>query len=107
MYVNLAGFITRLTENISYDTRYLPIPQKDYDLLLQKLNSGDYSFLELKDGKAIEYVKIINICGKIVVNRGAELTKANYFHCGSTVSFQLTMQGVKDTVCQMEDCDEL
>lgn len=107
MYINLAGFTTKLTENMAYDTRYLPIPKGDYEFLLKNISSDDYSYLEIRDGNAIEYVKVTNICGKIVVDRGAEFTKINSFRCGTAVSFQLTMQGVKDMVCQMEDCNEL
>lgn len=107
MYIDLAGFVTRLTDNISRKSSHLPIPQKDYDFLLENLADGDHSFLELRDGKAIEYVKVINICDKIVLERGAEKTHATAFRCGIGVSFQLTMQGVKDTVCQMENCNDV
>lgn len=107
MYVDLAGFVTHLTDNITYKSRHLPIPQEDYDFLLETLEDGDYSFLELRDGKAIEYVKMVNVCSKIVLERGAEQTRVTAFRCGTVVSFQLTMQGVKDTVCQMENCDDL
>lgn len=107
MYIDLAGFVTRLTENISYKSRHLPIPQKDYDFLLENLADEDYSFLEVRDGKAIEYIKVMNVCDKIVLERGAEQTRTTAFRCGTGVSFRLTMQGVKDTVCQMENCDDV
>lgn len=107
MYKDLAGVFTRLTGNITHKTQYLPVPPEDHAFLLEHLADGDYSFLELRDGNAVEYVKVINICGKIVIERGAIGTKALAFRCGSGVSFQLTMQGVQATVCQMEDCDAI
>ena len=107
MYIDLGGFVTKLADNITSKSRHLPIPQQAYDFLLEHLADGDYSFLEVRDGKAIEYVKVRNVCDKIVLDRGAEKTKATAFHCGTGVSFQLTMQGVKDTVCQMEDCNDV
>lgn len=106
MYVSLAGFVTRLTDNISWKTRYLPIEQNDYDFLLKQLADEDYSFLEIRDGNASEVVKVTNICGKIVIDRGAEKTRPLAFRCGTGIAFLLTKQGVEDMVCQMEDCDD-
>ena len=106
MYKDLAGLVTRLTSNITHKHTHLPIPQQHYNLLLDELADGDHSFLEIRDGNAIEYVKVMNICDKIVIERGAEKTRPLAFRCGTGVSFQLTMQGVKDTVCQIENCDE-
>lgn len=105
MYVPLAGFVARLTENISWKTRYLPIEQHKYDLLIEQLDDGDHSFIAIREGNAIEIVKVINVCGKIVLERGVEQTRPLAFRCGTRVEFILIMQGVKDTVCQMETCN--
>lgn len=107
IYQPLAGFSTVLTANISPKTAYLPIDFIIYEQLLNQLADGNYSFLEIRDGNAIEIVKVSNVCGKIVLQRGAELTKPLAFRCGVGVAFIQTMQGVKDTICQMEDCDDL
>lgn len=109
VYKPLAGFVTRLTENITYKTTYLPIDEVSYQILLNNLAQGDYSFLEIRDGNAIEVVKVINFCDKIVIERGQELTKPLSFRCGIGVAFVQTMQGVKDTACQLKenDCDEI
>lgn len=106
-YIPLAGFVTRLTDNITYKTRYLPVSNEDYQFLLRELADGDYSFLEIRDGNAVEIVKVVNICDKIMVERGAEQTRPQSFRCGIGVAFIQTMQGVKDTICQMENCDDL
>ena len=108
VYKPLAGFVARLTENITYKTRHLPIDEVSYQILLDNLADDDYSFLEIRDGNAIEVVKVINFCDKIVIERGKELTKPLSFRCGIGVAFVQTMQGVKDTVCQMNesDCNE-
>lgn len=105
MYIDLAGFSTKLTADISYKSRHLPIPPWDYDLLLDKLADGDHSYLELRDGKAIEIARVYNFCDKIVIERGREETRTTAFRCGTGVSFTLTMQGVRDTICQLENCD--
>ena len=105
VYKPLAGFVTRLTENITYKTAYLPIDEASYQILLETLAEGDYSFLEIRDGNAIEVVKVINFCDKIVIERGQELTKPLSFRCGIGVAFTQTMQSVKDTICQMEHCE--
>ena len=105
VYKPLAGFVTRLTENITYKTTYLPIDESGYQLLLDNLADDDYSFLEIRDGNAIEVVKVINFCDKIMIERGAEQTRPQSFRCGIGVAFVKTMQGVKDTVCQMNESD--
>lgn len=105
VYKPLAGFVTRLTDNITYKTRHLPIDDDNYQVLLDNLADDDYSFLEIRDGNAIEVVKVINFCGKIVIERGQELTKPLSFRCGIGVAFIQTMQGVKDIVCQMNESD--
>ena len=105
VYKPLAGFVTRLTENITYKTRHLPIDESGYQLLLDNLADDDYSFLEIRDGNAIEVVKVINFCDKIMIERGAEQTRPQSFRCGIGVAFVKTMQGVKDTVCQMNESD--
>lgn len=105
MYIPLAGFVTRLTDNITYKTRYLPVPQADYDYLLDKLADDDHSFLQIRDGNAIEVVKVVNVCDRIMIERGAEQTRPQSFRCGIGVAFTQTMQSVKDTICQMEHCE--
>lgn len=105
MYKDLAGLVTRLTSNITHKHTHLPIPQQHYNLLLDELADGDHSFLEIRDGNAIEYVKVMNICDKIVIERGAEQTRPQSFRCGIGVAFIQTMQGVKDTICQMNERD--
>ena len=104
-YIPLAGFVARLTDNISYKTRYLPIDDDNHQLLLDVLADGDYSFLEIRDGNAIEVVKVVSVCDKIMIERGAEQTRPQSFRCGIGVAFVQTMQGVKDTVCQMTEKD--
>lgn len=103
-YTPLAGFVARLTDNLARTDRHLPIDDTGYRLLLSSLADGDYSFLEIRDGNAIEVVKATNVCGKLVIDRGAERTKSHAFRCSTGVYFTQTMQGVKDTVCQMDEC---
>lgn len=105
MYVPLAGFVTRLTDSIDEKARYFPVPSKDYDFVLYELLDDDHSFLEIRDGNAIEIVKVTNFCGRIMIERGVEKTQPLAFRCGVGVAFIQTMQGVKDTLCQMTEDD--
>lgn len=104
MYIPLAGIETKLINNLSSKAIYLPIPQEIEDKLLEHLNGGDYSHLIIRDGKAVEYVKLKNVCGKLVIVRGIDKTKPLGFRCGSSVAYILTKQGVEDMVCQMQEC---
>lgn len=105
MYINLAGFAARLSDNITEKSRHLPLATEDYNFLLGQLDDGDHSFLEIRDGNTIEVVRVTNTCDAIVIDRGAEQTRPMAFRCGTGVLFTLTMQGVKDMVCQMTDVD--
>ena len=51
MYKDLAGFVTRLTGNITSASPHLPIPMCDYELLLDELADGDHSYLEIQEEK--------------------------------------------------------
>lgn len=108
-YIPLAGFVARLQGGILPSTRHLPLSEAAYQTLLDTLGDGGYSFLEIRDGNAAEVVKVRNVCGKIVIDRGAEETSPLAFRCGIGVAFTLTAQGVKDAVCQMNggDCREV
>lgn len=105
MYMNLAGFASRLTGNITDKTRHLPLPNEDYMWLLSQLDDGDHSYLEIRDGNTIEVVQVTNTCDALVIDRGVEQTRPMSFRCGTGVLFTLTMQGVKDMICQMTDED--
>lgn len=105
-YIPLAGFYTRLIDNLKRDEIYLPISDEDYDFLYEKLDEDDtYSYLEIRDGRAIEIVKIYNYCGHIYMERGIDCTSSLSFRCGSSVRFILTEESVKNLICQMEDED--
>lgn len=106
MYVDLAGFATRLTDNLSWKAPFFSIPEEDYEHLLDWLEDEDYSFLQIRDGNAIEVVRVINVCDRIVIQRGAELTRPLAFRCGAHVSFVITKTGIEDKVCQMDNCED-
>lgn len=104
MYIPLMGFVSKLNTHITPKTRYLPIPDDDLEMLLMDLADEDYTFFSITDGKVVEVVKVSSLCGKIVLDRGAEDTEPLVLRCGSVVAFIGTKTGVEDTVCQMESC---
>ena len=107
MYITAAGFETRLTEYLFIETNYLPVPQVAYTHLLHLLDNGDHTYLCIKDGNAEEYVRVKNVCDRLVLFRGEEGTTVKAFPCGSLVTFAMTKSGVEAQVCQMaeEDCN--
>lgn len=104
MYIDLAGFNTRLITNLKATDRHLPIALDEYNRLLGVLAYDDFSFLEIRDGNASEVIKVTNVCGKLVIDRGMEQTTIKAFRCGTGVAFILTMSGVEYTVCQLDKC---
>lgn len=105
MYVPLFGFQTHLTATLPETSRGLPIPETAYQHLLSRLDDGDWSYLELREGRTSEVVRVRNQCGKLVLDRGVECTAARCQRCGVGVFFVMTAQGVRDAVCQMTDKD--
>lgn len=108
-YIPLAGFYTRLVDNLRDYEIYLPLSDEDYDFLYRYLEEDDtYSYLEIRDGKAIEIVKIYNYCGHIYMERGIDCTKPLSFRCGVSVRFILTKSSIENLICQLEedDCKE-
>lgn len=105
MYKDMMGFITTLTDNLSKKQRSLPIHEDKYEELLDYLDDGDYTFMRIQQGRAIEYVKVTNVCDKLVLDRGAEETTPLWFACGSSIEFALTKTGIERTICQMETCE--
>lgn len=105
MYQPLAGFFTALVRGLSVDAVHLPITADKYRWLAHRL-TDHHSYLLLQDGRAVEVVKVRGVCGKLVLDRAAERTVAKPFPCGAAVLFVPTMQGVRDMVCEMKDCEE-
>lgn len=104
MYVQLAGFISNLTDKLVDIDTDLPIPDNHLALLGSRLSEGDYSFLKILDGTNIEYIKLIKGNGRLRIERGAELTKPTTFPVGSCVKWELTSTAIRDIVCQMPCC---
>ena len=111
MFVEIDGFISILDKELSPSDRFIPFKnpypyfEDEYEYLLSKLEDGDWTYLEIRDGNAIEIVRLENICEVLILDRGQEGTKPLAFKCGSIITFALTEQGVKDLICQMEDKD--
>lgn len=106
-YINTFGFISRITESIKSDQTYLPLPDGDYAWLRKKLkNDWDWTMVELRDGNAIELVRIVNACGRFMVLRGRDGSTPLAFPCGTGVRSELSPSVIEQIVCQLDSCKE-
>lgn len=105
MFVSAPWFHAELEKDFKIGNSFLPIDKDARKKLLDALGDGNFTYLSIHDGLAVEVVKATNVCGRLVLTRGAERTRALSFRCGTPVNFILTMDGVKKIVCQMESCD--
>lgn len=106
-YITLAGISVTLVGKLPAKDRFLPIGQLQAANLLELLDWGDYTHMELLDGLISEAVKVENYCGRLLLTRGIEGTKPRTFRCGTCASFIMTPSGVRDLVCRGYDCSEL
>lgn len=107
-YVPLGGFETKLIGKLPAKDRYLPVSEDTQGYLLRKLiNSGDYSYFILRDGNTVEAVKVENYCGRLLLTRGIEDTTSVSFRCGTCIEFKVLPTGIRDWVCQNDNCNEL
>lgn len=103
-YEQFAGFISNLVEKYADVDTDLPIHEQHIAALRNRITDGKYTHLKLFDGTNIEYIKVSNTGGALVVERGIELTTPKTFPVGSCVKWELTPTAVRDIICQMECC---
>lgn len=103
-YEQHAGFISNLTEKLGDNDHDLPIFEEHLAMLKKRLNKNKYTFLKLIDGTHVEYIKVSDVNGSLMIERGLELTKPRTFPKGSCVKWELTPTAVRDIVCQMPCC---
>ena len=103
-YEQYAGFISNLTAKLLDADADLPIHEQHLALLRMRLAGDKYTFLKIMDGTHVEYVKLVNQAGKLLIERGMELTTPTSFPVGSCVKWELTPTAVRDIVCQMPCC---
>lgn len=103
-YQHLAGFMSNLTAKLADIDTDLPIHEQHISVIKKVLNTDKYTYLKLFDGTKVEYIKALNLGGKVHIERGLELTEPTSFPVGTCVKWELTPMAVRDIVCQMPCC---
>lgn len=104
IYEQYAGFISNLIAKLGDNDKDLPIYEEHIALLKNRLANDKYTYLKILDGTNIEYIKVSNVNGSLVIERGYELTSPKTFPVGSCVKWEITPTAVRDIVCQMSCC---
>lgn len=104
LYEPYAGFMSNLTDKLADVDTDLPIHKQHIAGLLGRITSGKYTYLKLLDGTNVEYIKVSNLSGALVVERGLELTEPKTFPVGTCIKWELTPTAIRDIICQMECC---
>lgn len=103
-YSAAVAFSVNTTAKLDAIDTDLPIADDKLALLLLALPEGHHTFLSVCDNFSTEIIKATNSYGRIVIERGQELTEAHTFPLGSVVEHVLTPSAIRDIVCQMECC---
>ncbi|WP_439242504.1 hypothetical protein [Lonepinella sp. BR2474] len=98
-YKWLNGYSTSLNAKLSSTDRILPID--DAKTLSQTLDA-DHSYLVINDGTGAEIVKVISFGHQVKIERGQDGTEAKTFPSGSCVKWEVTKQGMTETVCNSD-----
>ncbi|MDH2927884.1 hypothetical protein [Lonepinella koalarum] len=104
-YKWLNGYQTTLSEAISSSKKLLPI--LDAKELAQRLGE-DHSYLVINDGTGAEIIKVISYGNQVKIERGQDNTKAKAFPAGSCIKWEVTKQGITETICNKEfECSDV
>lgn len=103
-YSAAVAFSVNLTAKFADIDTDLPIADDKMAVLLATLPQGHHTYLSICDNFNVEIVMVSNNYGKLIVERGQELTEAHTFPIGSVVEHVITPSAIRDIVCQMECC---
>lgn len=98
-YKWLNGYSTSLIEKLNATDGLLPIA--DARALAEILNE-DHTYLVVNDGTGAEIVKAYAFGNEIKIERGKDGTQAKTFPAGSCVKWEVTKQGMTETVCNSD-----
>ncbi len=98
-YKWLNGYSTSLNAKLSSTDGLLPID--DAATLATKLDA-DHTYLVINDGTGAEIVKAIAFGNQVKIERGKDGTEAKTFPAGSCVKWEVTKQGMTETVCNSD-----
>lgn len=96
MYKWLNGYRTSLNGKLNATDGLLPIT--DARELAEKLDA-DHTYLVINDGTGAEIVKAYAFGNEVKIERGQDGTTAKTFPAGTCVKWEVTKQGITETVC--------
>lgn len=102
-------FTARLDEVMQKDDRALPLlPGALNDLKALLSDDGDYTFASIRSDAKYEAVKIMNVDGLLVVDRGIEGTEPLRHPYGSCITLvqPALIAVVKDLICSYDCCSD-
>lgn len=106
MYKPLFGFSTDIISYAPAEEAFVPVSETVRRELLSLLDTGDYTYVELSDGNAVELAKLQNYCGALILYRGVFGTKAKQFPCGAKLQYVITPHTVEKLTCYLDNCED-
>lgn len=103
-YASVVSFSVNTVEKLADIDTDIPIADDKIALLLSGVPEGSHTYLSICDGVNTEIAKASNVYGKIVFERGQELTSAHTFPVGSVIEHIMTPSAIREIVCQMDCC---
>lgn len=103
-YAPVVSFSVNTVVKLSDIDTDAPIADDKLAVLLSSVPVGAHTYLSICDGVNTEIVKASNVYGKIVFERGQELTSAHTFPVGSVIEHVMTPSAIREIVCQMDCC---
>lgn len=98
-YKWLNGYKTALSEKLTATDRLLPITNARE---LAEMLGEDHTYLVINDGTGAEIVEAYAFGKEVKIERGKDGTQAKTFPSGACVKWEVTKQGMTETVCNSD-----
>ena len=98
-YKWLNGFTTSLNGKLNATDGLLPITNARE---LAEMLDEDHTYLVINDGTGAEIVKAYAFGKEVKIERGQDGTSAKTFPSGACVKWEVTKQGMTETVCNSD-----
>lgn len=105
-YKWLNGFTTSLNGKLNATDGLLPITNARE---LAEMLDEDHTYLVINDGTGAEIIKAYRFGNEVKIERGKDGTQAKTFPSGACVKWEVTKQGMTETVCNSDFkcCEDL
>lgn len=98
-YQWLNGYTTSLNGKLNSTSGLLPI---DGERELAEKLGENHTYLIINDGTGAEIVKAYAFGNQVKIERGKDGTEAKTFPMGACVKWEVTKQGITETVCSSD-----